>query len=105
MKKTFLFMAALLTAALLSLCMAGSMMTAGAVGASAETPEITISVNDSTGFYNYDFERVPYNSEPLTVSTDSEITGRTGDCTWELDGTKLTIRDMYAFCEYVENRW
>lgn len=21
------------------------------------------------------------------------------------DGTKLTIRDMYAFCEYVENRW
>ena len=21
------------------------------------------------------------------------------------DGTKLEIRDMYAFCEYVENRW
>ena len=21
------------------------------------------------------------------------------------DGTVLEIRDMYAFCEYVENRW
>ena len=21
------------------------------------------------------------------------------------DGTKLEIKDMYAFCEYVENRW
>ena len=21
------------------------------------------------------------------------------------DGTELEIRDMYAFCEYVENRW
>jgi len=21
------------------------------------------------------------------------------------DGTKLEIKDMYAFCEYVENKW
>ena len=27
-----------------------------------------------------------------------------GDVTLD-DGTKLEIRDMYAFCEYVENRW
>ena len=25
-------------------------------------------------------------------------------CTLD-DGTELEIRDMYAFCEYVENRW
>lgn len=27
-----------------------------------------------------------------------------GDVTLD-DGTKLTIKDMYAFCEYVENKW
>lgn len=21
------------------------------------------------------------------------------------DGTKLEVKDMYAFCEYVENKW
>ena len=27
-----------------------------------------------------------------------------GDVTLD-DGTKLEIKDMYAFCEYVENKW
>ena len=27
-----------------------------------------------------------------------------GDVTLD-DGTKLQIKDMYAFCEYVENKW
>ena len=35
----------------------------------------------------------------------TEISPALGAVNVPVHGTKLEIKDMYAFCEYVENRW
>ena len=43
-------------------------------------------------------------NEVVVATHDKDITDN--DYTVILDdGTKLEIKDMFAFCEYVENRW
>jgi hypothetical protein len=45
------------------------------------------------------------NLGPIARMNSNQVYGLwNGDVTLD-DGTKLVIKDMFGFCEYVENRW